>query len=90
MFSGRDFYCCYVIAFVLLFQFDEAIVRFQAMNASHYEHFRPTWNSFKKGILFCIVPIAIFGFAMKYERDTREKQIRTGQIAYRDRRFKFI
>lgn len=76
--------------FSLLLQLDEAVLRFQAMNVSHFEHFKPTWISFKKGILFCLAPIVVFGLAMKYERDTREKQIRTGQIAYRDRRFKFI
>lgn len=79
-----------LIMIVFILQFDEAVVRFQAMNTTHYEHFRPTWNSFKKGVVFCLLPIVAFGLAMKYERDTREKQIRTGQIAYKDRRFKFI
>lgn len=72
------------------FQFDEGIARFQAMNANHFDHFKPTWTSFKKGILFCIFPIVLFGAAIKWERDTKEKKIRTGQIAYRDRQFKFI
>lgn len=60
------------------------------MNANHYEHFKPTWTSFRKGILFCIVPIFLFGWAMKLERDGRESKIRKGEIAYKDRRFKFI
>lgn len=40
---------------------------------------------------FCVVaPIAIYTWMLKAERDSREEKYRTGQVAYKDRRFKFI
>lgn len=60
------------------------------MRVSHYDHFKPTGRSFKVGFFSVIFPIVAFAFAFKYERDGREEKYRTGQVAYKDRLFKFI
>ncbi|XP_055595276.1 uncharacterized protein LOC129745913 [Uranotaenia lowii] len=70
--------------------FDAGIARFQAMRVSHFEHFKPTGKTFKIGMLMTVIPIVVYSWMMKNERDGREHQYRTGQVAYKDRRFKFI
>ncbi|XP_055372646.1 NADH dehydrogenase [ubiquinone] 1 beta subcomplex subunit 4 [Condylostylus longicornis] len=70
--------------------FDAGVARFQAMKVNHYEHFKPTYKSFKVGMLAVFLPIAVYAWMMKTERDGREKQYRTGQVAYKDRQFKYI
>ncbi|XP_023173459.2 uncharacterized protein LOC111601201 [Drosophila hydei] len=70
--------------------FDAGLARFQAMRVSNYEHFRPTGHSFRTGLFAVVLPIAIYAWMLKSERDCREQKYRTGQVAYKDRRFKFI
>lgn len=60
------------------------------MRINNYEHFKPTFKSFKTGFLFVVLPIVVYALAMKNERDGREKLYRTGQVSYADRKFKFI
>lgn len=60
------------------------------MRVSHYDHFKPTFKSFKVGFLTVVFPILFFAFAFKYERDYKEDLYRTGKVAYKDRLFKFI
>lgn len=64
--------------------------RFQAMRVSHYDHFKPTYKSFKTGFFTVVFPIVAFALAFKYERDSREEKYRNGEVAYKDRLFKFI
>ncbi|XP_035792323.1 uncharacterized protein LOC118466745 [Anopheles albimanus] len=70
--------------------FDTGLARFQAMRVNHFEHFKPTGRSFKIGLFTVVIPIFVYAKMMKHERDQREHQYRTGQVAYADRRFKFI
>ncbi|XP_011179371.1 uncharacterized protein LOC105210248 [Zeugodacus cucurbitae] len=70
--------------------FDAGLARFQAMRVSNYEHFRPTGVAFRAGMFAVVLPIAIYAWALKAERDGREQKYRTGQVAYKDRQFKFI
>ncbi|EDW10020.1 uncharacterized protein LOC6580228 [Drosophila mojavensis] len=70
--------------------FDAGLARFQAMRVSHIEHFRPTGHAFRTGLFAVVLPIAIYAWMLKSERDGREQKYRTGQVAYKDRRFKFI
>lgn len=60
------------------------------MRVSHYDHFKPTFKSFKTGFLIVVAPILFFAMAFKYERESREVKFKTGQVAYKDRLFKFI
>jgi NADH dehydrogenase (ubiquinone) 1 beta subcomplex subunit 4 len=64
--------------------------RFQAMRVSHYEHFKPSFTSFKTGFLCVVAPIVLMAYVFKWERDGKEAKYRTGQVAYKDRLFKFI
>ncbi|EDS45515.1 NADH:ubiquinone dehydrogenase [Culex quinquefasciatus] len=70
--------------------YDLGLARFQAMRVSNFEHFKPTGRSFKIGMLTVVLPIVGYAWMLKRERDAREAQYRTGQVAYKDRRFKFI
>lgn len=72
------------------FQFDHGMQRFQAMSVTNFDHFKPTWKSLKVGFFGCILPIAAYAYFLKKERDGREHLYRTGQVAYKDRQFKFI
>ncbi|XP_055628064.1 uncharacterized protein LOC129769681 [Toxorhynchites rutilus septentrionalis] len=70
--------------------FDKGLARFQAMRVNHIDHFKPTWYSFRIGMLTVVIPIVGYALLLKKERDGREHLYRTGQVAYKDRRFKFI
>lgn len=60
------------------------------MRVSHYDHFKPNFKTFRIGFLTVVAPIIFFALAFKWERDTKEAKYRTGQVAYKDRLFKFI
>jgi NADH dehydrogenase (ubiquinone) 1 beta subcomplex subunit 4 len=64
--------------------------RFQAMRVSNYEHFKPTFKSFKTGFLCVVAPILVMAYVFQWERKGKEDLYRTGQVAYKDRLFKFI
>lgn len=64
--------------------------RFQAMRVNHYDHFKPTFKTFKYGFLMVVGPIIATGLAFKYQRGHNEEKFRTGQVAYKDRWFKLI
>lgn len=70
--------------------FDAGMQRFQAMRVNHYEHFRPTGKAFRLGFFTVIFPICAFAYIFKTDRDIKEQKYRTGQVAYKDRQFKFI
>nr|CAI5861134.1 unnamed protein product [Callosobruchus analis] len=41
--------------------------------------------------LFCIIiPMGVYGYFLKTTRDARECKYRRGEVAYKDRRFKFV
>lgn len=63
--------------------------RFQAMRVNHYDHFKPTGKSFTT-FLAIAVPMFAYCWWIKSDRERREQEMRTGQVAYKDRRFKFI
>lgn len=70
--------------------FDTGMQRFQAMRINYYEHFRPTGKAFRLGFLTVVFPICAFAWGFKTDRDAKEHKYRTGQVAYKDRSFKFI
>ncbi|XP_058830418.1 uncharacterized protein LOC131689382 [Topomyia yanbarensis] len=70
--------------------FDTGLARFQAMQVNHFDHFKPTGRTFRFGMLAVVIPIVGYGWMLKKERDAREHKYRTGQVAYKDRNFKFI
>ncbi|XP_066993385.1 NADH dehydrogenase [ubiquinone] 1 beta subcomplex subunit 4 [Anabrus simplex] len=69
--------------------FDTGIQRFMSMTVSGYDHFKPTPRSTAWGLII-VAPIVLYAWWLKSSRDAQEKLYRTGQVSYRDRRFKFI
>lgn len=74
---------------IFVFQFDPAIIRHQAMRVSGVEHFKPTSKTLR-ALLMVVVPMVTYGYWIKTDRNAKENEYRTGQVAYKDRRFKFI
>ncbi|GAB0097151.1 uncharacterized protein DMENIID0001_127590 [Sergentomyia squamirostris] len=70
--------------------FDTGMQRFQAARVTQFEHFKPNFKTAKRGFFIVLLPIVAYAWLMKSERSAREHQYRTGQVAYRDRKFKFI
>lgn len=59
------------------------------MRVNATDHFKPTWQTFRI-LLFFGLPMVAYGFWVKNDRDKREREFRSGEVAYKDRRFKFI
>lgn len=72
------------------FQFDPAVMRFQAMKVSHFDYFKATTRTVRLGFLIVFLPIIGFAQLFTWERGNRERKIRNGEVAYEDRLFKFI
>jgi len=70
--------------------FDSGIQRFMSMRAEDYDHFRPNPKTSLYGLCVIVIPILVFGYLVKTSRNAQEHKYRTGQVAYKDRRFKFI
>lgn len=72
------------------FQFDPAIQRFMAMRFTTFEHFKPNPKTSFYGLAIIGIPLTVFAYFLKKSRDEKEYEYRTGQVSYRDRKFKFI
>lgn len=59
------------------------------MRVSGYEHFKPNAKTLR-GLMVVVAPMLLYGYWIKSDRDFKENEYRTGQVAYKDRRFKFI
>ncbi|KAF4518362.1 hypothetical protein B566_EDAN007089 [Ephemera danica] len=70
--------------------FDAGVQRFMALKVTGYDHFRPTPRSAGYALGFVVIPIVAYTWLLKSSRDCQEEKYRTGQVAYKDRRFKFI
>lgn len=70
--------------------FDPAVQRFLSMRANHWEQFKPSPKNAAFAFFSTFVPIVLFWWL--FERDTRERdrKCRRGEIAYKDRSWKFI
>ncbi|XP_059474296.1 uncharacterized protein LOC132195973 [Neocloeon triangulifer] len=68
---------------------DPAIARFQALRAGGYERFKPTWKNGLVSFAVVVLPMLSYGTTLYKRRNEREHKIRTGQISYEDRKFKF-
>ena len=70
--------------------FDEGVHRFMASKVNFYDHFKANAKTTKFGVLYILVPMIGFGYLVKTRREGREHEYRTGQVAYKDRLFKFF
>jgi len=63
--------------------------RWQSMRAQQWHYFKPSMSTY-------IWPVAVlaaclgYGHLIHLDRSAREKKIRNGEVAYADRRFKFL
>lgn len=71
------------------FVFDPAIQRFASMRMTRYDHFRPTPKTSLYGLALTVIPFLAITYFIKGKRDEQEHKYRTGQVAYKDRSFKF-
>lgn len=76
------------INLIFYFQFDPAIHRFHAAHAYCYEHFRPNRRNFMWLWGALIIPCYLNIILVKTHRESYISKVRTGQIAYTDRKYK--
>ncbi|XP_034945345.1 NADH dehydrogenase [ubiquinone] 1 beta subcomplex subunit 4 [Chelonus insularis] len=69
---------------------DEAVNRFVAARATYTHFWKPKWNNFGFFMGSYILPVMFLYYVIKKDRDEREHEIRTGQVAYAARRNKII
>ncbi|XP_073995863.1 NADH dehydrogenase (ubiquinone) B15 subunit [Rhodnius prolixus] len=70
--------------------FDPAVQRFMSMKATNIDFFRETPKTILRGLFLLVLPIAGTIYMFKYDRDKKEAAYRSGQVAYKDRLFKFV
>uniref|UniRef100_A0A6P7F7D8 NADH dehydrogenase [ubiquinone] 1 beta subcomplex subunit 4 n=1 Tax=Diabrotica virgifera virgifera TaxID=50390 RepID=A0A6P7F7D8_DIAVI len=69
---------------------DPAIMRYQAMQISGYDSFRPSWKTGTSAILWFVAPFCLYWYAVHTSKHNEEEKIRRGEVAYKDRRAKFV
>ncbi|XP_056633764.1 uncharacterized protein LOC130443249 [Diorhabda sublineata] len=70
--------------------FDPAIIRYHSMIMYERDWFRPSFSNSLKGICFLVLPMSLLYYAIRKTKLYEERKIRRGEVAYKDRRFKFI
>ncbi|XP_013784055.1 uncharacterized protein LOC106468189 [Limulus polyphemus] len=70
--------------------FDSGVQRFMSMRATMYDHFRPTLKGGIMWFSFVLFPIIGYGYFLNKKRREFDEKCRRGEIAYKDRLFKFI
>ncbi|KAI9550686.1 hypothetical protein GHT06_000227 [Daphnia sinensis] len=69
--------------------FDPAIQRFSSMKASNADFFRVTPKTTQYGLVPLVGLILGFAWIFQTKRNENEAKLRTGQVSYADRAFKF-
>ncbi|KAJ8943301.1 hypothetical protein NQ318_004742 [Aromia moschata] len=70
--------------------FDPAMLRYQALKVSGFEYFKTTPKNVIYGLAFMVMPMTLYGYFLHKTRSEQEAKYRRGEVAYKDRRFKFI
>ncbi|CAH1995697.1 unnamed protein product [Acanthoscelides obtectus] len=70
--------------------FDPAMMRYQAMTVSGWDYFKPSGKNALYGLIFIVAPMFTFGYFVQKSKAEQEAKYRRGEVAYKDRRFKFI
>lgn len=65
-------------------------MRHQAMKLSYVKFFKPTSKTISQTLAFIVLPTALLYWAVKNSQEEKEARYRRGEIAYRDRKFKFL
>ncbi|CAH1388574.1 unnamed protein product [Nezara viridula] len=69
--------------------FDPAFQRFMSMKVTKIEHFRETPITILKGMFMFVIPLGCMLYYYKSRRDQKEALLRSGQVPYSKRLFKF-
>nr|XP_018899408.1 PREDICTED: uncharacterized protein LOC109031992 [Bemisia tabaci] len=69
--------------------FDPAIQRYLSTLAHMEDYYKATPKTVTYGLGVLFVPMGIIAYFFKRDKDRQELELRTGQIAYRDRHDKF-
>merc|ERR1711915_70429 len=67
------------------FLFEPALMRYNAMLVTKYDHFKATPRTTLIGTVLCLIPFGVYGYILKTQKGNFHQQCRTGQIAYKDR-----
>ncbi|XP_074662393.1 NADH dehydrogenase [ubiquinone] 1 beta subcomplex subunit 4-like [Tubulanus polymorphus] len=70
--------------------FDPAVQRYFSTRSGGYEYFRATPYTAVLGLAFGLLPMVALYKLITKQRNQREMKIRNGEVAYKDRPFKFI
>lgn len=60
------------------------------MKVSGFDYFKPSGKNVLYGLVFLVLPMVGFGYIMHKSRRDLEARYRRGEVAYKDRNFKFI
>ncbi|XP_035226054.1 uncharacterized protein LOC118198473 isoform X2 [Stegodyphus dumicola] len=69
--------------------FDPMMQRYYSMHMTVAERFIPTFKNWVKYMCSIVVPVVGFALLLKWSRDKTERKIRSGEIEYKDRVFKY-
>ncbi|XP_057366961.1 uncharacterized protein LOC130687821 [Daphnia carinata] len=69
--------------------FDPAVQRFSSMKVSNFDFFRVTPKTTQYGLVPLVGLILGFAWIFQSKRNEQEAKLRTGQVSYADRMFKF-
>jgi len=70
--------------------FDPAVQRFLSMRSNHFEQFKPSPKNAAFGFFFTVVPFLFFWYKIEQDKVNLDTKCRRGEIAYKDRDWKFI
>lgn len=70
--------------------FDPALQRYTTMSYNRYRYFKPTTKTAFYGMAIIVLPMYFGITQILGYRHELEDQLRSGQIAYKDRRSKFV
>lgn len=70
--------------------FDPAVQRFLSMRANHFEQFKPAPKNAAFGFFFLVAPFLFFWYNIQKDMTTLDQKCRRGEIAYKDRGWKFV
>ncbi|KAM3960053.1 NADH dehydrogenase (ubiquinone) B15 subunit [Aphomia sociella] len=69
--------------------FDPALQKFMSMKVTQFDHFSANPRTSLFGVCAIILPMLTYGYFVWNDRNNREQKIRSGELRYRERMFKF-
>ncbi|XP_068617217.1 NADH dehydrogenase [ubiquinone] 1 beta subcomplex subunit 4 [Battus philenor] len=70
--------------------FDPALQKFMSMKVTQFDNFKPNRSTSMFGLCAVVIPMFVYGYFIWNDRNDREQKIRSGELRYRDRMFKFV